>query len=990
MPDEGTDPECMDIEDSSYEVSFHGYHNLMRHKIQRVLLVSSLYDAFILEEDGGLSERIFGEYRDLDLTSPPRIYRVPTGQKALEELENQSYDLVISMTQIFDYDPIDFGKKAKQLQPGIPMVLLVTDSSTLSRYYHPGEDIGFDKVFMWQGDSSLFVAIVKYFEDRLNVAEDTANGLVRVILVVEDNIRYFSTFLPALYMEVLKQTRDLVALGLNEHEKLLRRRARPKILLAETYEEGMALYEEYHDFIMGVLSDVTYPKGGKRCPDAGFQFLAEVDRHIPTLLQSSGLENAKKAAEKGIAFIGKTSPTLIRDLRYWMKAELGFGDFIFTDEKGNEVARARSIKEMAQLLKQVPGECLEVGGKANRFSKWFFARGEFELAQRIRYTQFVQFGDVEAVRTFLKDRVREMRQKNQQGVITDFERQSFEFDETVTRVGGGSLGGKGRGIAFLSLLLRRTTICEEFGGHDIVIPDTLIIGTDLFDAFMEMNDFTELVSREKISNDEIMQRFIVGDLPNSLTMALRTYLENVDGPLAVRSSSLLEDSMNQPFAGIYHTYILPNDEDKSSKDRRLRQLCDAVKMVYASIYSKMARAYIQSTNHAIEEEKMAVVIQKLAGNRYGDRFYPIFSGVALSRNYYPMPPLERDWGIASIALGLGKIVVEGGKVLSFSPRNPNVIPGFSSTTDILRNAQNRFISLDMTLDDFDLTRGEEETLLELDVSDAIDGPLARVSSTYDPGDDRIRDSGFGEGYKVVTFSSILNYDTYPLPQIIQQLLNIGERGIGGPVEIEFAVSEGEGEKLIFHLVQIRPISPMREDFLVDIGDEPDRKTNLVHCSRAMGNGIIDGIRDIVFVPPSTFDRGQTPAITKEIETVNQSLDGRPFMLIGPGRWGSSDRWLGIPVDWSQISSARAIVETPMQDIVVDPSYGSHFFHNMTALGIPYLMVTSKDFVDWEWLDALEPTWEGVYVKHVTLDQPAIVKVDGKQGMAVAMKPMDGE
>lgn len=976
-------------EAEEYVPFFYGYHNLMRNKIQNILMVSSFYDAFILEEDGGLSEQIYGEYRDLDLTSPPRIYRVSTGKQALKELRKRSYDLIISMTQIFDMDPVEFGKKAKGLQPGIPVVLLVTDTSALAQYHVPGEYSGFDKVFLWLGDSSLFLAIIKYFEDLMNIDDDTKNGMVRVILVIEDSARYYSTFLPLIYKEVMRQKRTLVAQGLNEHDKLLRRRARPKILLAESFEESREMYDRYRKNILGVITDVSFPLGGKRCDDSGFRFVETINSYIPVLIQSSNDDHKERADTLHIPFLNKNSETLLRDLSDFMKRELGFGDFIFRLPDGTEVGRASNLRELGELIGEMPAESLTFHGKAYKFSKWLFARGEFKLAMKIRYQKFSDFKTTEEIRDYLVNTIGKKRRKKQLGVITDFSQQSFEFEATYTRFGRGSLGGKGRGIAFLAALLRMNPIGKKFPDLHIGIPDTLVVGTEEFDLFIEENELHGIVS-EDISDRDISSRFIASVLPSPIKEGLVKYLDHVKGPIAVRSSSLLEDSLHQPFAGIYSTYILPNNHKDPVK--RQEQLYSAIKLVYASAFHSSARAYIRSTHSKVEEEKMAVVIQKLVGNDYDGKFYPILSGVAASRNYYPLPPMKRESGIASIAMGLGKIVMDGGKVLSFSPDSPRAIPGFSTPKEILANTQQHFFHLNMDTKDFDLAEGEDATLLRSAITNAgKNSPLHMMTSVYDPNDNIIRDSSLGDGYKVLTFANFLKYDSYPLAEILRELLLVGEKGMGGPVEIEFAVSRGNDDKLEFYILQIRPINPLREMGQVRIEEHVTRDAGLVFSSRALGNILLEDMKDILVVLPSRFDRGKTPDIASEIGAINSKMGGTHYILMGPGRWGSFDRWLGIPVEWSHISEARAIVEAPIEDISVDPSFGSHFFHNICALGIPYLTVlggSKEDHIDWAWLEKETPRWEGKFVRHVRLKEPLTIKVDGRTGKGLILKGRD--
>jgi hypothetical protein len=972
--------------DGDYEPRFIGYHDLMRFKIREILLVSSLYDAFTLEEDGVLSEQLFGEYKDLELTSPPRVIRVSSAKEALKELKERTYDLVITMTHLIDESPAEFGKKIKELQPGIPVVLLVTDVADLQHYHNPELLEGIDRVFFWTGDSRLFLAIVKYFEDRVNVDTDTKKGLVRIILVIEDSSRYYSMFLPLIYTEIMDQTQHLVLQGLNEHEKLLRRRGRPKILLARTYEEAEELYNKYRKYILAIITDVNYPHNGEMEKEAGFKFVEGVDQDIPILLQSTKTKYHIKADELGFKFLDKNSKNLFRGLRKFIKRDLGFGRFIFSLPDGTEVGQASDLTEFVDMIEKLPVESLEYHAENNHFSRWLMARGEFELAMELRPIKVTDFGSYEENKQHLIKIFRETSRKKQLGVITDFEQQKFEFEETITRLGIGSLGGKGRGIAFLSTLLQKSKVNEKFPEFNIRIPETLIIGTEEFDRFIHENDLHWILDSE-LTDDDIAKHFLQSEIADDIIKSLKKYLKHVKTPIAVRSSSLLEDSHNQPFAGIYSTYLLPNSE-KNIK-ARLEQLIQAVKLVYASAFFQSAKAYIQATLHKAEEEKMGVVIQKVVGNRFDHRFYPIFSGVLKSQNFYPLHPLKREEPIASVAFGLGKIVVDGGQVLSFSPIRPNAMPGFSSVQEIIQNSQRLFYSLDLNLQSPDLSKGENVTLLNQDLSEAEeDNTLKWVASVYDPVDDRIRDGVDHEGRKVIMFAPILKYNNFPLVNILKELADIGERGMGCAVEMEFAVELDRDNKLNYYLLQIRPLISMREQSQVNIDETLGKDHYFVNSSIGMGNGVIDTIQDLLFVPTSTFDRKNTIEIANEIGELNKKLENDPYILIGPGRWGSGDRWLGIPVDWSQISNARTMVETPMEDIVVEPSHGSHFFHNVTSLGIPYLTVTKKseiDFVDWEWLESLPVTEEKKFVKYIHLESPMMVKIDGRTGVGVIFK-----
>ncbi len=984
--DNGSDTFSWDFSYRDYEEFFHGYHDLMRFKIQNILLVSSPYDAFTLEEDGRLSEQIFGEYKELGLSFPPRVYSVPSGKIALEEIKKTNYDLVITMSQIFDMDPNVFGRRAKGIRPEVPIVLLATDMATLLNYHVPGDRRVFDKVFLWSGDSALFLAIIKYFEDLKNVVEDTEKASVRIILIIEDSARYYSSFLSIIYKEVMRQTQEVATKGLNEHDKMLLRRARPKILLAETYEEAKWIYGKYSKYMLGLITDISFPMGGGEVKDAGFIFLKELDDSLPVLLHSSEKANSKRAEELGFTFLDKNSENLLRGVSDFFNYELGFGDFIFRTRDGREIARASDVREFVGLINNVPSESIRFHEKRYEFSRWLFARCEFKLGNKIKNKRFSDFRSVNKVREYLINVISKNRRKKQLGVITDFTQQNFEFEKSFTRYGSGSLGGKGRGIGFLSAMLRMSRINKSHPDFNITIPDTLVITTSEFDNFIKDNALHFLID-DDIEDEEVMGKFVSGKLREELVNSLNRYLEHVDVPLAVRSSSLLEDSLHQPFAGIYSTYLLPNNHNSFHK--RMVHLETSIKLVFASAYFRSAKNYIKSTYQKVEEEKMAVVIQKLVGERFGHRFYPHFSGVAVSKNYYPLHPLKRDEGICSLAVGLGKMVVDGGKVLNFSPEKPKLLPGFSTVNEILQNSQKDFYCLNLDNKDFDLESGEEVTLDVQNISEALkDGVLDMISSIYVPSDDIIRDGPHHKGNLLITFAGILKYDQYPLPDIIKKIVDIGVKGLGGPVELEFAVAKDKEGKLEFNILQIRPIISTREYKDVEIDLEQDTEGLFLLSNKAFGNGLFDDIRDIVVISPDAMDRRATVEIAHEVDKVNRELASSKYLLIGPGRWGTSDRWLGIPVKWDNICNVGVIVETPMPDISVNPSQGSHFFHNLTALGIPYLTISEKpdeDMIDWDWLNEIDPVWQGDYVRQIRLDAPLTVKVDGKAGKGLVKR-----
>ncbi len=969
---------------------FSPTHDLMPFKIGDILLVASLYDAFILEEDRGLSEQIFGEYFSLGISSPPRVKLVPSTDKALREIRKNRYDLVITMTHLFDSDPVEFGKKIKKIQPDVPVVLLATEAGELRRYHVPEAAEGIDRVFLWTGDSALFLAIIKLFEDMKNIDHDTKYGSVRVILLVEDSPQYYSIFLPLMYREIMTQTQMLIEESANEQEKAWRKRARPKILLAENYEDALSIYREYREYMLGVITDVSYPRKGRKEEKAGFMLISNIDPDTPVLIQSSQPEHRKEAEDFGAPFIDKNSDNLIYEFRNFLKEKLGFGKFVFRLPDGDVVAEASNLREFIEAIKKVPAESLIYHGRKNQFSAWLLARGEIELARELRPKKISDFRDGEEMRRHLIEFFEKAEMKKSRGVIADFSMKAFIYDGTITRYGGGSLGGKGRGIAFLSYLFQKTRISARYSSYGgIKIPASFVIATDEFDAFIERNELHD-IRNKGLSDEDIMKAFLQGKLSEGLMSALKEYLSYVKEPIAVRSSSLLEDSYNQPFAGIYSTYVLPNNE--RGVKNRLKHLADAIKLVYSSTYFKRSRAYIKTTLHTSDEDKMAVVIQKLIGNRFDGVFYPLFSGVAQSYNFYPQKPLKREDGIVNMAVGLGKIVVEGGNFLTFSPKRPQVILGFANTREMLENSQEHFYAMDLMRKDFDLLEGEDATIKKMYITDAEkhEGILRWTASVYDPADDILRDSYDAEGYRIVTFAPILKYDMYPLPSMLRDILEICQMAMGGAVEIEFA-SRLTGGSPELYILQIRPVLTMKREIDVGAFLPENKEKYLVYSSRALGNGVLTNIRDIVFVNRETFERGNTPAVAKEIGEMNELLDETPYILIGPGRWGTKDRWLGIPVEWDQISNTRVIVETPMEGIKIEFSQGSHFFHNIASLNIPYLTVgysREKNHIDWKWLESQIPANETKYVVHIRLENPLEVRVDGNSGIGAIIKDGD--
>lgn len=930
-------------------------------------------------------EQISSEYRDLALSSPPQVVRVATGEEALAELRQGRYDLVITMSQVVDLDPCEFCSQAFTVQPDVPVVLLAAGPEELQVFRNVEDRKGIDKVFYWTGDSSLFIAITKYVEDKANVAADTKLGTVKAILVIEDSPIDYSAFLPVLYTEVMRQTQALIAAGLNEQEKWFRKKSRPKVLLAESFDEARQLYERYKKNLLGIITDVAYPRGGKIEEDAGFQFIEEVvDEDLPILIQSHRGEHKRRADQLGVSFREKSSETLTQEIRAFLKQRLGFGDFVFLRPDGSEVARVSEIDEFVNVIQRVPLESIRYHGLKNDFSRWLLARGETTLALELKPKRVSDFKDDREMREYLVTAIRKSQREKRLGIVTDFSRETFEFEETFNRLGGGSLGGKGRGLAFLGQLLHHSDVSSRFENCRVRLPSTLVIATDIFDTFMAENGLYNLIAGQ-VPDAELKSKFLEAKLPEEVRESLRLFLGKVSEPLAVRSSSLLEDSQSQPFAGVYATYMLPNNcEDESL---RLEQLCQAVKLVYASTFSEKARAYTQSVVPGAEE-KMAVLIQKLVGRQYGKRFYPIFSGVGQSANFYPVSPLKREEGIVCVALGLGRIVVEGGKVLSFSPAHPAILPGLTTPEEIADGTQSHFYALDLAKTRFDLTEGEETTLEVLQIQDADpDGTLDYVASTYDINDNRLRDGATSHGPRIVTFAGIRKYEMLPFTGVVRELMAIGEKGMGRPVEIEYAGTLAADGSPEFYALQIRPLVTLRERQQVVI-DEADLKNALISAADALGNGVLEGIENIVMVSPETFEPTDTIEIAAEVSELNRRLDGIPYILIGPGRWGTRDRFAGIPVQWHEISWARTIVEVALEGFSLSPSQGTHFFHNITSLGIMYLAVphgSDEHFVRWSEFDKAEVVTSGKYVKHLKLPYPLTVKVDGRSGTAVVSR-----
>jgi DNA-binding NarL/FixJ family response regulator len=971
------------------------FANLMPWRVRNILLVSSLYDSFTFQEDGRLTEMLFSEYLELNLRYAPRIERVSTVTEALEKLRNAPFDLVISMLKVGDTDVVEFSRAVRNLDPEISLRILANNARELSVLDSMGFAGGSDRVFMWTGDVRLFLAIVKSVEDRMNAWHDAKAVGVPCLILVEDNVRFYSSYLPLLYTELVEHTQALMADGLNRMEKGLRMRARPKILLATSWEEGTHLFERYKSHVMGVIVDARFPREGKHDPRAGIDFARMVKEQSPdrpVLMQSSDQDNARRVEAVGGLFIDKRSPTLLHDVQRFLREHLGFGDFQFRDPDGESIATADDLRGLSTALEDVSASSLLYHARRNDFSTWLMARTEFDLARELRPRRVSEFSNPEHLRGYLLGALQEHRDKKRAGVVADFSSATFEGTSGFVRIGTGSLGGKGRGLAFMHSLFEHYRIDEQFPDVDIFVPPTAVIATDVFDEFMERNRLTRLALAET-DDDAIVQAFERAALPKPLIETLRTYLTRVPYPLAVRSSSLLEDASYQPFAGVYHTCMIPNNHD--DPEVRLQQLCDSIKRIYASTYFSDAKAYVAATSSRLEEEKMAVIVQQVVGRRYGDLLYPNVAGVARSYNFYPIDDMQPEEGIASVVLGLGKTVVDGGRCLRFSPAHPRRLYQFSTPDEALRTAQREFLALDLSDPELGCGLGDEPdaSLRNLGLDRAEDdGTLHALGSVYDQDSHSLRDGISRPGARLVTMAGVLKSEVFPLDAILIHLLQVGRTAFSGEVEIEFAANlrRSSGRPHSFGFLQIRPVVVGPELRNVDLTDVPAVDT-ICSSPRALGHGHLDQIRDLVYVPERSFDRALTMEIASEIGAINNHLREaqRPYVLIGPGRWGSADRWLGIPVSWSQISSARCIVETDMQDIRVAPSQGTHFFQNMTSLGIAYFTVNFEEHggtLDQGWLDACTAERETTHVRHLAFAEPLEIVISARRGQGVVMKP----
>lgn len=967
---------------------------LMKKRIYHVLLIASEYDTFILEGDGRVDEQIFVEYVSLSLRYPPQFFIVNSAEQAFIALEEENIDLIITMLSDEGVDTFDLAKKIKLEYPKIPIVVLTAFSREVSIKIRDEDLSVIDYIFSWLGNSDILLAIIKLIEDKRNAEQDINEVGVQAILLVEDSIRFYSVFLPLMYKIIFKQSKAFMTEGLNEHQMMLRMRGRPKILLATNYEEAIRLYEKYKHNLLGIISDMSYDRNGVPDKMAGIKLLKKVKRDdpfMPMLLQSSEIENQQYAKDMRIGFIHKHSKTLSLELKNFIIEFFAFGDFVFVDpDTHKEVARAADLKALQQKVFDIPDKSLAYHIYRNHFSKWLRARALFPLAELFRELRPEDFQDLDEVRRFIFDAIALYRLNKSRGIIAKFNRESFDEYLNFTRIGDGSIGGKARGLAFLDNLIKQNHAFADYQDVIITIPRTVVLCTDVFDEFMEENRLHKIALSD-ISDEEILNHFINARLPFRIHEDLYTFISVIKNPIAIRSSSLLEDSYYQPFAGIYSTYMVPNIPN----DERLmiEMITNAIKSVYASAFYKDSKSYMNATLNVIDEEKMAIVLQEVCGQQYGGMFYPTISGVARSVNFYPIPPEKPEDGIANIAFGLGKYIVDGGLTLRFSPKYPKKVLQLSSPEMALKETQRTFYALDLQPKSFYPSIDDGVNILKQRIAVAeTHSALRFVASTFDVHSHQVRDGMFYEGKRIVTFSNILNHNVFPLAKIIGEALEMGHKAMNKHVEIEFAVNldQPKGQPKIFNLLQIRPIVENKEIVEINLDATPYNET-LLFSHSAMGNGTIRGIYDVIYVKPETFNAAKNQEVAGLIEKLNEKMvqEKRFYVLIAPGRWGSSDPWLGIPVKWPQISNARLIVESGLENYRIDPSQGTHFFHNLTSFRVGYFTINPyiKDgFYDVDFL-AKQPTeYENDYLRHVRFEQELEIKIDGRKNTGVVFKP----
>lgn len=968
------------------------FANLMNKRIYNVLLIATKYDAFMLEDDGRVDEQIFNEYTSLSLRYPPRFTQVTTEAEALAELEKRNFELIICMPNMDNRDIFAAATEIKARYPNIPIVVLTPFSKEVSKRIANEDLSAIDYVFSWLGNAELLLAIIKLIEDKMNAPDDTASAGVQIILLVEDSVRFYSSALPHLYKFVLEQSQMFAQEALNDHQRTLRMRGRPKIKLARTYEEAVRIFDQYRDNILGVISDMSFMNNGAKDPFAGYkfgQYVRKTGLIIPFVLESSEASNKVYAKELHCSFIDKNSKSYPQDLRKKIMQRFGFGDFVILNpQTKEEIMRIKNLKDLQKKVFQIPDDSLIYHLSRNHFSRFFYSRAMFPPAEVLKHVDVSDYKNMDEARQLIFDLIVQYRRMKNSGVVAVYQKERFDEYSNFARIGDGSLGGKGRGLAFIGAMVKRYPALE-YPNFTVTIPKTVVICTDIFDEFMETNELYP-VALSDVEDDTILKYFLRASLPARLIEDLMAFFEVVRSPIAVRSSSLLEDSHYQPFAGIYSTYMVPKIDDRYEM---LRTVSDAIKAVYASVFYRDSKAYMTATSNLIDQEKMAIVLQEVVGTRYNDHFYPMLSGVARSLNFYPIGNEKAEDGIANVALGLGKYIVDGGQTLRFSPRHPHNILQMSTMDFALKETQTRFYALDLKNLAENFSVDDAFNLLKLNLKDAdADGALKYIVSTYDPVDQVIRDGYYPGGRKIISFVNILQHDVFPLADTLDKLLHVGQDEMGRPVEIEFAVNMNpkQPDRATFYLLQIRPIVDNKEIMEEDLTLVANEETILSSTS-VLGHGIVSDVQDVVYVKTGAFSSSNNQLIAYEIEKLNRRLteEERSYVLVGPGRWGSSDSWLGIPVKWPHISNARVIVECGLENYRVDPSQGTHFFQNLTSFGVGYFTVNpfkGDGWFDEAFLNAQPALTETEYLRHVRFERPVVIKMDGKRSLGVVLKP----
>lgn len=969
------------------------FASLMTKRIHNVLLIATRYDSFILEDDGRIDEQIFNEYVSLNLSNPPRFNQVRNKKTALQELSNNHYELIIQMPNMDDTDVFDISHEIKSMYPDIPFVVLTPFSKEVSKRLEMEDLTDVDYVFSWLGNSDLLLAIIKLIEDSMNVEHDTQSVGVQIILLIEDSIRFYSSVLPVLFKIVLEESKEFSKEALNDHQRMLRMRGRPKIMLARTFEEATELYNQYSDNILGVISDMSYKHNGVKDKLAGYElgkWLKERNEFIPIVYASSEFTNKKYADELGCCFIDKTSKSFPLDLRKQVKDNFGFGDFVIIDPETNEeLMRFRNLKDIQKGIFNIPENALRYHMSHHHFARFFYSRALFPLAATLRKINITDFEDIETARQVIYDSIIKYRRMKNSGIVAVFDKERFDEFSNFARIGNGSIGGKGRSIAFADNLIKRHAYLNEYDNFPVKIPRTVVLCTDIFDEFMSNNDLYPIALSD-MPDQKILEHFLKAILPDHLLEDLTALLEVIKGPLAVRSSSLLEDSHYQPFAGVYKTYMIPNGNDKYES---LIMLSDAIKSVYASVFYQECKTYMTATQNLIDQEKMAIVLQEAIGNIYGTRFYPTISGVARSLNFYPIGHEKAEEGVVNMVLGLGKYIVDGGVGLRFSPCHPHNIVQLSSVEYALKDTQRYFLALDLgNKSNFKID--DTFNCLKLTLKDAEqDGVLRLISSTYVASEDMIYDGYYERGRKIISFANILQHDVLPLAKTLQDVMKISQSEMGRPVEIEFAVNLKDGEMSSFYVLQIRPIVQNKEFINEDLTEiQPNQA--ILYSKDALGHGIYNDVHDIVYVKTDRFNAANNSKIVAEIEELNRKFlnKDKNYVLVGPGRWGSSDSWLGIPVNWSQISNARVLVEVALDSYRIEPSQGTHFFQNLTSFGVGYFYINpfieGNGFFNETYLNNHDAVWESEYLRHIRFDNPAVIKINGRNKIGLVLKPTD--